>query len=68
MPVAFYPAAGSPAAVLPVALTFDDGPWPHTTEQILAILAQRHAPVTFFVVGRQAERYTELVRRELTAG
>jgi peptidoglycan/xylan/chitin deacetylase (PgdA/CDA1 family)/sulfur carrier protein ThiS len=67
VPVAFHPAGGSPGP-LPVALTFDDGPWPHTTEQILAILAQRHAPATFFVVGRQLERYPELVRGELAAG
>ena len=67
MPVAFHPAAGT-AGSLPVALTFDDGPWPHSTQQILAILVQRQAPATFFVVGRQVERYPELVRRELVAG
>jgi peptidoglycan/xylan/chitin deacetylase (PgdA/CDA1 family) len=67
VPVAFHPAAGSPGP-LPVALTFDDGPWPHTTAQILTILVQRQAPATFFVVGRQVERYPELVRQELTAG
>src|SRR4029453_18555669 len=67
IPVGFRPAAGAGGA-LPVALTFDDGPWPHTPEQILAILTQRQAPATFFVVGRQVERYPELVRRELAAG
>jgi peptidoglycan/xylan/chitin deacetylase (PgdA/CDA1 family) len=67
VPVAFHPAAGNPRP-LPVALTFDDGPWPHTTAQILAILSQRQAPATFFVVGRQVERYPELVHRELAAG
>jgi peptidoglycan/xylan/chitin deacetylase (PgdA/CDA1 family) len=67
VPVAFRPAGGNPGP-LPVVLTFDDGPWPNTTEQILAILAQRHAPATFFVVGRQVERYPQLVRQELTAG
>jgi peptidoglycan-N-acetylglucosamine deacetylase len=51
-----------------VALTFDDGPWPHTTAQILAILTERQAPATFFVVGRQVQRYPELVRQELAAG
>jgi peptidoglycan/xylan/chitin deacetylase (PgdA/CDA1 family) len=66
--VAFRPAGGSPAAPLPVALTFDDGPWPHTTGQILATLAQRRAPATFFVVGRQVQRYPQLLRRELAAG
>jgi peptidoglycan/xylan/chitin deacetylase (PgdA/CDA1 family) len=67
MPVAFHPAAGT-AGPLPVALTFDDGPWPHTTAQILTILVQRQAPATFFTVGRQVERYPELVRHELAAG
>jgi len=67
MPVAFHPAAGT-GGPLPVAMTFDDGPWPHTTAQILAILVQRQAPATFFVVGRQVERHPELVRRELAAG
>jgi peptidoglycan/xylan/chitin deacetylase (PgdA/CDA1 family) len=67
VPVAFHPAAGSPGP-LPVALTFDDGPWPHTTAQILGILSQRRAPATFFTVGRQVQRYPELVRQELAAG
>ena len=67
LPVAFHPAGRSPGP-LPVALTFDDGPWPHTSERILAILAQRQAPATFFVVGRQVQRFPELVRQELRAG
>jgi peptidoglycan/xylan/chitin deacetylase (PgdA/CDA1 family) len=67
VPVAFHPAAGV-VGPLPVALTFDDGPWPHTTQQMLTILSQRQAPATFFVVGRQVERYPELVRQEVAAG
>jgi peptidoglycan/xylan/chitin deacetylase (PgdA/CDA1 family) len=67
VPVAFHPAPGA-GGPLPVALTFDDGPWPHTTQQMLTILSQRQAPATFFVVGRQVERYPELVRREVAAG
>jgi peptidoglycan-N-acetylglucosamine deacetylase len=67
VPVAYHPAAGA-AGPLAVALTFDDGPWPHTTQQMLTILAQRQAPATFFVVGRQVERYPELVHREVAAG
>jgi peptidoglycan-N-acetylglucosamine deacetylase len=67
VPVVFHPAGGKPGP-LPVALTFDDGPWPNSTGQILAILTQRQAPATFFVVGRQVQRYPDLVRRELAAG
>jgi peptidoglycan-N-acetylglucosamine deacetylase len=66
-PVAFRSAAGTPVP-LPVALTFDDGPWPATTGQILTVLTRFHAPATFFVVGRQVERYPTLVRRELAGG
>ena len=51
-----------------MALTFDDGPWPNSTAQILTILTQHQAQATFFVVGRQVERYPELVRQELAAG
>jgi peptidoglycan/xylan/chitin deacetylase (PgdA/CDA1 family) len=67
VPVGFHPAAGNPRP-LPVALTFDDGPWPNSTAQLLAILTQRRTLATFFTVGRQVERYPELVRQELAAG
>ena len=50
-----------------VALTFDDGPSPNT-RRILAVLKRLHVRATFFVVGRLAERYPKLVRRELAAG
>ena len=50
-----------------VALTFDDGPSPDT-RRILAVLKRLHVRATFFVVGRLAERYPKLVRRELAAG
>jgi peptidoglycan-N-acetylglucosamine deacetylase len=46
-----------------VALTFDDGPDPQWTPQILDILKKKNVRATFFVTGRQAERYPELVRR-----
>lgn len=51
-----------------VALTFDDGPHPIYTEQILEILAQSNAKATFFVIGQNAEQYPELVRKEYEAG
>jgi peptidoglycan-N-acetylglucosamine deacetylase len=55
MPVAFHPAAGT-GGPLPVALTFDDGPWPHTTAQILTILTQRQAPAGTVAFAVSAER------------
>lgn len=53
---------GNPA--LPyVALTFDDGPDPRYTPEVLRILAQEDVPATFFLVGAHAARCPELVRR-----
>ena len=51
-----------------VALTFDDGPHPAFTPQLLAVLQAYHAKATFFVVGEQAERYPNLIRAEVAAG
>ena len=48
----------------PVAyLTFDDGPHPAYTSQVLDVLARHGAKATFFVVGSLAERYPLLVQR-----
>jgi polysaccharide deacetylase family sporulation protein PdaB len=46
-----------------VALTFDDGPYPPYTEQVLDVLKEYHVPATFFVVGQNVEKYPELVKR-----
>lgn len=45
-----------------VALTFDDGPYPQYTRPILDILDKYHAKATFFVVGRLAANYPDLLR------
>ena len=39
-----------------IALTFDDGPWPRQTEEILGILAEKNAPATFFASPRSTNR------------
>ena len=39
-----------------VALTFDDGPTPGTTDQILSALDQEHVRATFFVTGAELEK------------
>ena len=44
------------------SLTFDDGPGPSTPD-VLDALAAEGVRATFFVLGRQAERYPEIVRR-----
>ncbi|QKV92797.1 glycosyltransferase [Streptomyces sp. NA02950] len=51
-----------------VALTFDDGPDPRWTPEILAVLRKHHVPGTFFVVGQMVVRHPELVRRMRQAG
>jgi peptidoglycan-N-acetylglucosamine deacetylase len=50
------------------ALTFDDGPDPRFTPQILDLLAERGAVATFFMVGSSAEEHPELVRRAVDEG
>ncbi|NLK07936.1 MAG: polysaccharide deacetylase family protein [Firmicutes bacterium] len=46
-----------------IALTFDDGPDPLYTPFILDILTEKEVPATFFLIGRHAEAYPELVKR-----
>ena len=51
-----------------IALTFDDGPHYKYTAEILDILAENDVRATFFVVGSLAEKYPELILRELSEG
>lgn len=51
-----------------VALTFDDGPYPPYTGQILDVLKERQVPATFFVIGQNAARYPDLIRRIAAEG
>ena len=51
-----------------IYLTFDDGPSPNVTPQILKILKEYHVPATFFVLGSRAELYPELIKQEYEAG
>jgi len=51
-----------------VALTFDDGPSPRFTPQVLALLKQYQAQATFFVLGCKVEKYPALIKAELEAG
>ncbi len=47
-----------------IALTFDDGPNPPYTSQILALLQQYQVQATFFVIGSRAATYPDLVSQE----
>ena len=51
-----------------VALTFDDGPVPGSTEAVLDVLGELGAPATFFCTGANARRHPELIRRILHEG
>ena len=51
-----------------VYLTFDDGPYPETTPRILKILQDEGVKATFFVLGKQVERYPDLLKAEYEQG
>lgn len=51
-----------------IALTFDDGPNPVDTPKLLDILREKGVKATFFVVGKRADRYPEVVRRAWEEG
>jgi peptidoglycan/xylan/chitin deacetylase (PgdA/CDA1 family) len=73
---AFYrnsPVFGRPISRLAtddraVALTFDDGPNPNATPLVLDALASRGVKATFFILGRHAEQWPDLVRRVADEG
>jgi peptidoglycan/xylan/chitin deacetylase (PgdA/CDA1 family) len=51
-----------------VALTFDDGPNPDATPRILEALKARDVKATFFILGRHADAWPELVKRVADEG
>lgn len=51
-----------------VALTFDDGPRPGSTDRVLDVLAELDVRATFFCVGRNVEQHPALVRRARAEG
>ena len=51
-----------------VYLTFDDGPIPECTPQVLDILSQYKVNATFFMVAENAHRYPDLLERVRTEG
>src|SRR5882672_8900777 len=51
-----------------VVLTFDDGPLPRNSNQVLQILASECVKATFFIIGRMAKEYPEGVRKVRDAG
>ena len=51
-----------------VALTFDDGPDPVDTPKLLDLLKEKGVKATFFVVGKRADQYPQIVRRAWSEG
>lgn len=51
-----------------IALTFDDGPHPTQTPEILEILAEYDISATFFVIGQNVSYYKDLVQLEIENG
>ncbi len=56
-------SAETPEYKYKVALTFDDGPSPETTERLLDGLFERGVKATFFVLGVNVDRYPHIVTR-----
>lgn len=51
-----------------VALTFDDGPHPKYTPEILKILRENHVRATFFMIGKSVDRYPGIVKEAIRDG
>ena len=51
-----------------IALTFDDGPWPRTTSQVLKILKKEDIKATFFLVGQYLKIYPQIAQEIVAAG
>src|SRR5438132_571654 len=64
-PTLYHQGAGDPHEV---ALTFDDGPDPEWTPKILDVLKAAKIKAAFFLVGVNAERYPNLVKRIVAEG
>ncbi|WP_197043299.1 polysaccharide deacetylase family protein [Saccharothrix sp. NRRL B-16314] len=71
-PVAATARAAAPVAAAAcsgyVALTFDDGPSPQYTRQLLSALASAGARATFFDLGSRVQQYPDLARATTAAG
>jgi len=66
--VSQVPGSGYGPSDKVVALTFDDGPDPTYTPQILAALARANAPATFFEIGREVAAYPAVTGQVASAG
>ena len=51
-----------------IALTFDDAPSEHTSDAVLAVLAEKNVQATFFMIGENMARYPQAAQRIAAAG
>jgi len=51
-----------------IYLTFDDGPHPKNTLKLLAVLDKHNVKATFFMVGKEIERYPNIAKRLYSKG
>gem|GEM_PF-5286320 len=58
----------SATATKTLSMTFDDGPDPKITPELLNVLSANKAPATFFVTGKNAAQYPEIVARMVREG
>jgi peptidoglycan/xylan/chitin deacetylase (PgdA/CDA1 family) len=58
-----YLVCDVPGSERDIYLTFDDGPIPEATPEVLDILMRYNAKATFFMVGDNARKYPELLAR-----
>jgi peptidoglycan-N-acetylglucosamine deacetylase len=58
----------SVAAKKTISMTFDDGPDPKITPELLNVLSANKTPATFFVVGKSAAKNPAIVAREVREG
>ena len=51
-----------------VALTYDDGPYPPFTQELVAVLEEKQVKATFFVVGNNAAKFPDIVKLAASKG
>lgn len=51
-----------------IALTFDDGPWPPHTQEVLEVLQRYEAKATFFWLGVNVQKYPDLAKEVVSQG
>ena len=51
-----------------IALTFDNGPQPPYTNEILSVLKKHKVKATFFVIGKKAAKHSKLIKKIFQEG